>query len=80
MAVNRKQITNPVTDGTSQETAVHFQLCVSFRMVRQVVEQGQCIREKSMVLTAVTQVQPLDTKRSRKTDKSLISKILPFAM
>ncbi len=78
--VNKKHTTNPVTVGTSQETAVHFMLCVSFLMVRQVVEQGQCIKENSMVLTAVIQVQPFATKSSFKTDKSLISRMLPSAI
>lgn len=80
MVVNKKHMTNPVTVGTSQDIAVHFMLCVSFRMVRQVVEQGQCIRENSMVLTAVIQVQPLATRRSFKTDRSLISRMLPSAI
>ena len=52
----------PITVGTRKETAVHFQLCVSLRMVRQVVEQGQCISEKSIVHTAVSQVQPWSTR------------------
>ncbi len=80
MVVNKKHTTNPVTVGTSQETAVHFMLCVSFLMVRQVVEQGQCNRENSMVLTAVIQVQPFATRSSFKTDRSLISRMLPSAI
>ena len=42
--------------------AVHFQLPVSFRMVRQVVEQGQCISENSTVHRAVSHVHPFCTK------------------
>ena len=52
----------PVTVGRRRHRAVHFKLPVSFLMVRSVVEQGQCIREKSIVLMAVIQVQPLLTK------------------
>lgn len=48
----------PQTVGTANETRVHFQDFVSFLMVRQVVEQGQCMMEKSMTEIAVTQVQP----------------------
>ena len=36
----------PVTVGSAAARAVHFKLPVSFLMVRSVVEQGQCIREK----------------------------------
>ena len=56
-----KHSTIPQTVGTRKDMAVHFRLPDSLRMVRRVVVQGQCIREKSMVLTAVIQVQPLFT-------------------
>lgn len=78
--VNRKQTMIPVTVGTRKEAIVHFTLWVSCFMVRQVVEHGQCIRENSMVLTAVIQVQPWLTNKSLSTDKSLISSRLPSAM
>ena len=71
--MNKKHTTIPVTVGTRKEATVHFTLWVSFFIVRQVVEQGQCIRENSMVLTAVIQVQPWLTRRSLSTDRSLIS-------
>lgn len=77
--VNKKHTTIPVTVGTRKEAIVHFTLCVSFLIVRHVVEQGQCIRENSMVLTAVIQVQPWLTSKSRSTDRSLISSRLPSA-
>lgn len=80
MVVKRKHTTKPVMVGTNQDTTVHFILWVSFRMVRQVVEQGQCIKEKRRVLTAVTQVQPLFTRSSFNTDRSSISKSFPSAI
>ncbi len=54
----RKQTTIPVTVGITNDSSVHFKLCVSFLIVRQVVPQGQCRREKSMTQTAVSQVHP----------------------
>ena len=39
--------------GNTIETKVHFLLLVSFNIVRQVVEQGQCINEKIIVQIAV---------------------------
>lgn len=56
-----KQTVTPITVGKIKETKVHFMLCVSFLMVIQVVEQGQCINENSMVQIAVTGVHPLST-------------------
>ena len=66
-----------MTVGTAKETAVHFRLCVSLWIVRQVVEQGQCIKENSMVQIAVSQVQPLSTSSWRSWARSFISNILP---
>lgn len=80
IVVNKKHTTIPVTVGTRKEAIVHFTLWVSFFIVRQVVEQGQCIRENNMVLTAVIQVQPWLTNRSLSTDRSLISSRLPSAI
>lgn len=47
----------PAIVGTIKEVIVHFQLFVSFFIVRSVVAQGKCIRLNSMVLTHVSQVQ-----------------------
>lgn len=44
--------------GSTIEIKVHFLLLVSFNIVKQVVEQGQCIREKIIVQMAVFIVQP----------------------
>ena len=52
----RKQTAMPMPVGMAMESRVHLALFVSLPMVRQVVEQGQCIREKSMVHTAVSPV------------------------
>ena len=60
--VNKKQMRIPQTVGIKKERRVHFRLPVSFLMVRQVVAQGQCIRENKIVLTAVIQVQPFAVK------------------
>ena len=57
-----------------------FRLPDSLRMVRRVVVQGQCIREKSMVLTAVIQVQPLFTSKSLSCARLSNSKRLPCAI
>ena len=42
--------------------------------------QGQCISEKSMVQTAVTQVQPLATRSSFNCARLSNSRMLPWAM
>ena len=54
----RIQITQPKNVGSRNDASVHFRLPVSFFMVISVVAQGQCSREKSMVHSAVTGVQP----------------------
>ena len=61
------------------ERAVHLALPVSLWMVMQVVEQGQCIREKSMVQTAVRQVQPWAMSRPRMAPRSGSSESVPSA-
>ena len=48
--------------GRMAESAVHRQLPVSFRIVSRVVEQGQCMREKAIVQSAVLRLQPLAVK------------------
>lgn len=64
-----KHIQNPQTVGTNIESRVHFSLPLSFLIVRQVVEHGQCIKENNITHIAVSDVQPLDTKISFKVDK-----------
>ena len=80
VVATKKQINIPIPAGTAKEMAVHFRLFVSFPMVIQVVEQGQCISENKMVHTAVNHVQPLSTKSACNCVRSLISMRLPVAM
>ena len=54
-----KQIVIPHKVGMIIAKNVHFQLFVSFFIVKQVVEQGKCIKQKIIVQSAVNQVQPL---------------------
>jgi len=49
-------------------------------MVRQVVAQGQCIKENSITDIAVTQVQPLATKKSFNSAKLFNSVREPVAI
>lgn len=79
-AVKAKHSTIPQTVGTRKDITVHLRLPDSFRIVRRVVVQGQCIREKSMVLTAVIQVQPLFTSNSLSCARLSNSRRLPWAM
>lgn len=72
-----KHTIKPVNVGTKMDTAVHLRLRVSFFIVRQAVEQGQCISENSIVLTAVIQVQPLPTSSCFNSHKLPHSIILP---
>ena len=76
----RKQTNIPIIVGTAKEIAVHFKLFVSFPMVIQVVEHGQCIKENSIVHIAVSQVQPLLTNSVCSCVRSLISVRLPVAI
>ena len=73
----RKHSMSPHTVGMIAAAAVHFQLPLSFFIVRQVVEQGQCIRENTITHRAVTQVQPLSTSRARRAVGSESSTRLP---
>ena len=59
-------ITIPITVGIKNEAAVHFQLLVSFLIVRSVVVHGKCKSEKSITFIAVTIVQPFADKMSNK--------------
>ena len=72
--------TKPQSVGMRKEAITHFQPPVSLRIVKRVVEQGQCIRENSMVQTAVTQVQPLATSSSFNWVRLSNSSRLPWAM
>lgn len=74
---NRKHAVNPMMVGMRKDNIVHFRLPVSFLMVRSVVEQGQCISEKSIVLTAVMKVQLLAVRSCFKDVRLLRSMILP---
>lgn len=65
--------------GNKKLTAVHFQLCVSLRMVSSVVAHGKCTSENIRVHIAVTHVQPLLTNNSFKTARSEMSVMEPFA-
>lgn len=57
---------------------IHFQLFVSFLMVRQVVEHGKCNKENKIVQIAVINVQPLFKRISLTLSKSFISTIVVF--
>ena len=59
-------ITIPITVGIKNAIAVHFQLFVSFLIVRSVVAQGKCKSEKSITFIAVIIVQPFADKISNK--------------
>lgn len=72
-----KQKPKPITVGIKIATITHLHFPVSFLMVKQVVEQGQCIKIKITTQTAVKRVQPLATNKSFKTVKSVISVIVP---
>lgn len=76
----RKQNSIPVTVGIRKAAAIHLTPPVSFRIVRSVVEHGQCMRENSIVQTAVTHVQPLSTKSWCICVRLSISRMLPWAV
>ena len=61
MSFTVKHTINPIRVGKIKETAVQKWLCVSFFIVKRVVEHGQCIRENRIKQTAVVYVQPLQT-------------------
>ena len=69
----------PHTVGIITERSVHFILPVSFFIVIRVVEQGQCISEKSITFTAVTGVQPLATNKLRVSARPVWSVSVPDA-
>lgn len=76
-AVKSRQAAIPAAVGIAKASAVYFHPPVSFRMVSSVVEQGQCIREKSSVLTAVAHVQPLAVSSARISGRLSMEKRLP---
>lgn len=55
------QITIPQTVGSKNDKIAHFQLPVSFFIVRSVVLQGKCNNVKIITLIAVSKVQPFST-------------------
>ena len=69
----------PASVGTRADTPVHFQLCVSLRIVSSVVEHGQCIKENNIVHSAVIHVQPLSINSAFRLAKSS-SIMLPVCM
>lgn len=75
-----KQISIPIAVGIRIDANVHFMLLVSLYIVMHVVEHGQCISEKSMVHSAVIQVQPLCASNSLSAVKSVISISRPSAI
>lgn len=77
MLLNKKQMITPETVGIAREMAVHFTLRVSFLIVRQVVEHGQCISRKSDVHAAVAHVHPFMTSSSFSCRMLSISSMLP---
>ena len=69
----------PIMVGVIKDISIHFLLWVSFRIVKQVVEHGQCIKENNIVLIAVIIFHPLSINNFLSTFKSSISKRLPCA-
>lgn len=53
MSFTMKHTINPIRVGKIKETAVQKGLCVSFFIVKRVVEHGQCMSEKRIKQTAV---------------------------
>ena len=70
----------PQAVGIAAESNVHFQLPVSFLIVNMVVEQGQCIRENSIMLTAVVHVHPFAQSKVLSSFRPASSIILEFAV
>lgn len=70
----------PKRVGRTTDKAVHFMLCVSFFIVRTVVEHGQWNSEKTIVHIAVVVFQPFDTKSSFTAVKFPVSESTPDAV
>ena len=78
MDVKRIHASIPAAVGINAAKKVHRQLLVSFRMVRSVVEQGQCIKENNMKFIAVIKVHPCAASRLCICVRSFISVRLPW--
>ena len=78
--LNSIHIIIPHTVGNKIAPNVHFHDEVSFFIVKQVVEHGQCIKENIITDIAVAQVQPFSTSKFFKTDRLLISIKFPVAI
>ncbi len=74
------QVIIPKNVGIKNASAVHFRLPDSFLIVIRVVEQGKCIKQKSITFIAVKMVQPLLIKILEIFDKSSICIKLPPAV
>ena len=72
-----KHRVKPQMVGINIDNIVHFKLPVSFLIVRQVVEHGQCISEKIIVQIAVVIVQPLSTSNCFSSIREVKSVITP---
>ena len=76
-AATAMQSSTPHRVGSRAASAVQPQERVSLKMVRQVVEQGKCSREKSMVQSAVRAVQPLAARMPRSSSSEPVSCSVP---
>ena len=65
--------------GLAKARSVSFKLLVSFFIVRRVVEQGQWNSIKTMVLIAVTVVQPFSKNNARICESPLSVARVPRA-
>ena len=74
-----KQSASPHAAGRRTAASVHLTLCVSFQMVRQVVEQGQCAMVNTSAHSAVQAVQPFDSSRAWNEARSVTSASVPAA-
>lgn len=80
MLLIKKHTAIPTSVGINIAKNVHFQLPVSFFIVRHVVEHGQCINENIIVHNAVTYVQPFSTNMFFSSTTFDISTISPVAI
>lgn len=75
-----KQQTIPTAEGIIIASIIHFQLPVSFFIVKHVVPHGKWNREKIIVHIAVVSVQPLSTNNIFNIAKSSISTNIPVSI
>ena len=73
------QITIAVKVGIPKAANAHFRLPVSFFIVKNVVEQGQCKSEKVIKDSATHISHPLATNKFSISDNSLTSSIAPVS-